>query len=48
MGTTLSVKDAATYEFVAESVAETDLSMTQTVKEAILARLEHVRAERVE
>jgi hypothetical protein len=46
MGKALSIKDTATYELVAELAAETDLSMTQAVKEAVISRLEQVRAAR--
>jgi hypothetical protein len=46
MGKALSIKDTETYELVATLAAETDLSMTQAVKMAVLARLEQVREER--
>jgi hypothetical protein len=42
----LSIKDTEIYELVATLAAETDLSMTQAVKIAVLARLEHVRDQR--
>lgn len=48
MGKALSIKDAETYELVAELAAKTDLSMTQAVKEAVLARLEAVKVERLD
>jgi hypothetical protein len=46
MGKALSIKDTETYELVATLAAETDLSMTQAVKMAVIARLEQVREER--
>jgi hypothetical protein len=46
MGKALSIKDTETYELVAELAAGTNVSMTQAVKEAVIARLEHVRAAR--
>lgn len=47
MGKALSIKDTVTYELVAELAADTRVSMTQAVKEAVIERLERVRALRV-
>jgi hypothetical protein len=48
MGKALSIKDVAIYELVAELAAGMNISMTQAVKEAVIARLEQVRAARIE
>jgi hypothetical protein len=47
MGKALSIKDTATYELVAELASDTNVSMTQAVKEAVIERLEKVKATRV-
>jgi hypothetical protein len=47
MGKALSIKDTATYELVAELAAEFNISMTQAVKDAVIARLEDVKAARI-
>jgi hypothetical protein len=47
MGKALSIKDVETYELVAELAAGTNVSMTQAVKDAVIERLEKVKAARV-
>jgi hypothetical protein len=47
MSKALSIKDAATYELVAEISARTGLSMTQAVKKAATTQLQQLEAERI-